>query len=283
MLSAWASKQSEDVQRRKEEKNSTDYSAGPVKYEERGCTDVIWIPIFILAQVVFVAVTIMGITDGNPQKLYEPRDFQGAYCNVEENWNGGPNTKGFDYLSYTMNTTSVVDQIFQQTVCSTAASKALTQGGSSGGSTYAPLLTTQALRDKYLCDCCLAPCQRCSEKTNNGGDLSSPTDVSSIISGRMAELTGSVGAGNLFNPSVSANGKLFSGNAFWEQATKYFNTVCLPDCNTNFAMMNTTTMTTRNYTYKPAQDDPLHDAWELLLTQSNGNSSNPFVDGISSA
>lgn len=35
-----------------------------------------------------------GLQDGVPSKLYLPRDYSGAYCNLEENWNSGPNLKG---------------------------------------------------------------------------------------------------------------------------------------------------------------------------------------------
>ena len=37
---------------------------------------------------------LAGLQDGAPAKLYLPRDYSGAYCDFEQNWNNGPNLKG---------------------------------------------------------------------------------------------------------------------------------------------------------------------------------------------
>jgi len=230
--------------------SANDLSEGPIR--NRSCTDVFCIPIFIAAQVVFILVTIAGMQDGDPSKLYKPRDYRGAYCGVEENWNDGPNTASMHKLSYTMNVTSMVDEIMKQTLCSSYAAELLTQGDD------ALLNATQV--DKYLCDCCLRPCAACEGALDNGGDLTN-SDLSSVISSRMAELTDPSQAGNLFSPS-GANGDKFSSNAFWEQATKYFNQVCLPTCEVDA----NATAGLRSYTYTPSPDSAFSDYWDKLLS-----------------
>jgi len=227
---------------------------GPVK--SRGCTDIFCIPIFAFAQVVFFIVTIAGVADGEPSKLYKPRDFQGAYCGVAENWNNGPNTENMPMQSYTMNVTSTVDTMMKQLVCSSIVSEALTEGA------Y-PLLTTQAKRDEYLCECCLSPCSKCTGSLEVGGDLTSASGLKSTITARMTELTNPSAAADLFSPS-GANGDMFSATDFWNEATKYFNSVCLPDCSTNYK-----STLSRNYTYSPAPDDGLYPFWVLLNTSAN--------------
>ena len=45
-------------------------------------------------QLLFARCSLAGLQDGEPAKLYLPRDFSGAYCDLEQNWNSGPNLKG---------------------------------------------------------------------------------------------------------------------------------------------------------------------------------------------
>ncbi|CAE8726032.1 unnamed protein product, partial [Polarella glacialis] len=190
---------------------------------------------------------------------YLPRDYSGAYCDTEKNWNDGPNLKGFPKLAYTMNVTSTTDLIAKQLVCSSFAASALTSGALG-----APLLGSQALIDAYLCHCCLVACAKCTGSLGLT-DLSS-SNLQSTISGKMSDLTGATSASNLFSPS-GANGQVFSN--MWEEATKYFNQVCLPDCSTNFATMNETYNTSgksRSYTYSMSPDEGLYYAWTALKT-----------------
>merc|ERR1719401_2540023 len=121
-----------------------------------------------------------------------------------------------------MNVTSVADVIMKQMVCSSYARSALTQDTHG----FPALLTTEEAKDDYLCDCCLVPCAKCEAGLDNGGDLDAG-NIASVISSRMGELTDPSKAKELFSPS-GANGDTFSTNAFWEQATKYFNQLCLP-------------------------------------------------------
>eukprot|EP00440_Ansanella_granifera_P074474 gb/GFBE01080819.1/.p1 GENE.gb/GFBE01080819.1/~~gb/GFBE01080819.1/.p1 ORF type:complete len:941 (+),score=238.72 gb/GFBE01080819.1/:1-2823(+) len=229
-----------------------DLSDGPAK--NRGCTDAWCLIVLLTAWIAYIGVTFAGFTDGNPAKLYLPRDYSGAYCDTETNWNKGPNTKGFKYLSYTMNTTTTTDLIVKQLVCSSAARTALV----SGYIGVSALLTTQDAKDDYLCDCCLVPCSRCTGSLEVGGDLSL-SNLEGTISSKMTELRGSTSAGSLFSPG-GANLDVFTN--MWAEATKYFNKVCLPDCNTNFAKVNSSE--SRPYTYSMAADNALSKYWELL-------------------
>jgi len=231
-----------------------DLSEGPIK--SRGCTDILCLPLFAAAQVIFIIVTIAGLADGDPSKLYKPRDFRGSYCGVETNWNGGPNTMSQTKLSYTMNVSSTVDIIFKQTLCSSAVRQVLTEGDGS----FSPLLDTQAKIDEYLCDCCLVPCTRCEGQLDNGGDLASSADLLTTVSSRMSELTDPDKAGDLFSPSGS-NGNTFSASAFWEQATKYFNQVCLPACSVDVA---NSSGASRSFLWAPTADLDLYDEWMML-------------------
>jgi hypothetical protein len=82
----------------------------------------------------------------------------------------------------------------------------------------------------------------------------------------MADLTNPSNAYALFSPG-GANGDTFSGQALWQEATKYLYMVCLPGCNTNFATINSTQADQiRDYVYSPDMDDPLYNVWQALLT-----------------
>lgn len=246
-----------------EDEEVIDLSEGPVK--NRKFTDVIWIPIFIAAQVIYIIVTIAGMADGDPAKLYEPRDFMGAYCGVEENWNEGPNTLNMPKLSYTMNLSSAVDEVMRQTICSPVAKRALVDGDGS----IQPLLQTTQEQQDYLCSCCLVPCDKCVGGSDNGGVLADTSSLSDTISSRMSELTDMSKAGDLFNP-LGANGDMFSTNDFWGEANKYFNMVCLPDCATDYQHLNTSRTAGREYKYTPPQDSGLHQVW-TTLADADGN------------
>jgi len=234
----------------------------------RRCTDCFCIIVFIVAQVGFVVVTIAGLRDGNPSRLYFPRDYRGAYCGIAENWNGGPNTERHPHLSYTMNVTASVDSAAKQMICSSVARQALVTGADG----EEPLLKDEADRAKYLCDCCLVPCGRCDRAFASGGDLSTPHDLVSTITARMAELTDPDLASSLFSDH-GANAETFGNSVFWGQATRYLNQVCLPECSMSVAEgENGTESDFRSYTYRPAQDERLHFAWMALLEAPESSS-----------
>lgn len=222
---------------------------------DRGCTDVYCVFVYIGAWVGFVFLTLAGFQDGNPHKLYLPRDYSGAYCDTKTNWNNGPNLEGFEKLSFTMNVTATTDLIVKQLLCSSAVRDVLTSGAS-------PLLP-QSERKAYLCDCCLSPCAKCTGSFKTGGDLTS-SNLQSTLTGKMSELNGQASPTSFFSGSGS-NGDFFS--SVLNDATKYFNKVCLPDCNTDFAMMNSSS-DNRSYVYAMSPDNPLARYWDLLTSSS---------------
>lgn len=231
----------------------------------RSCTDC-WCLIVLLASwVAWCVVTVMGLTDGNLQRLYQPRDYMGAYCNLNDNWNGGLNLEGYVKQSYTMNVSAVTDVIVKQMMCSTAASEVLTQ--TIGGNP--PLLPTISEQQDYLCACCRIPCQKCEGTLQVGGDLTAVGSISTVITDKLEELRGKVSADNLFSPS-GANGQVFTD--MWNEANLYFNEVCLTSCNANFAMVNasmddsdnTSTSAVREYVYSMAPDNDLKPAYEAI-------------------
>lgn len=231
-------------------KSEADISSGIVK--ERGCTDIICCFIFVAHIVAWVVVTGMSIMDGDPAKLYKPRDFQGAYCDVKVNWNNGPDLSGKEKLTFTMNVTSTTDMIAKQLLCSSAASSFLTSTASG--------MTADEMNE-YLCECCLSPCAKCDGSLEVGGDLSLG-NIQSTISSKMAELTDPANAANLFSPS-GANGDVFTN--MWAEATKYFNQVCLPDCNTDYTSISNTSSAARSFVYSPSNDNQiLSNAWAKL-------------------
>jgi len=194
--------------------------------------------------VVFVGVTMAGLQDGNPTKLYAPRDYSGSYCGVDDNWQTGYDSNGFPALSFTMNVTSTTDLIVKELICSTAAKDYLVSA-----------LPTVEEQQAYLCTCCLTACSRCTGSYKvQKLDID---NVQGVISGKMSEFQGS--SSQLFDPKGN-NGDYFT--EIWSEATKYFNMVCLPDCNSNYASL--VNMTPREWTYTMAADDPFLPYWNEL-------------------
>mmetsp|Transcript_36352 Transcript_36352/g.77383 ORF Transcript_36352/g.77383 Transcript_36352/m.77383 type:complete len:944 (-) Transcript_36352:135-2966(-) len=231
-------------------KSEADISGGIVK--DRGCTDIFCCVIFVVHILAWIVVTCMSFSDGNPAKLYMPRDFQGAYCDVKENWNNGPNLEGKTKLTFTMNVTSTTDLIAKQMMCSSAASDFLTSSQSG--------MTAYEMQE-YLCECCLSPCAKCDGSLEVGGDLSLG-NLQSTISSKMSELTDPSNAASLFSPA-GANGNAFTD--MWNEATKYFNQVCLPDCNTDYTSISNTSSSARTFIYTPSADNEvLLNAWSKL-------------------
>jgi hypothetical protein len=199
----------------------------------------------------FIFVTFLGFADGNPSKLYKPRDFKGDYCGVETQWNDGMNLADQPQRTYTMNVTETVDMIAKQLVCSTAAEQALNS------------LLTPAQLSTYRCACCKDACATCTGSLALD-DLTSGAAVSSTISGKMGELTGTAtgSAAALFSPS-SFNGNFV--NDVWKEATKYFTAVCLEKCETPHTNIS---QSTRNYAYSPSPDAAWKQAWDVLATNA---------------
>lgn len=249
---------------------------GPTR--NRSCTDVVWIPFFVGAQVVFLFVTLVGLKDGSPERLYKPRDFRGNYCGVSENWNNGLNTEEFTKSSHMMNTFSVVDEVLKQTICSTYARQVLLEGDRDRF--ISPLLETEEEQAAYLCDCCLVPCGKCQGKQSSGGDLWNAEMLRDRIGDRMGELTGVHSAGHLFNPAVSANGNMLGGH-FWQAANEHFHQVCVPDCDISYSVFHSPwSHRNRNYAFEPALDDPLFHAWRKVVTAPRNQLTTPLKEVI---
>ncbi|CAE7308296.1 SLC44A5 [Symbiodinium natans] len=228
----------------------------------RGCTDAWCLIVLVAAWIAYIVVTVMGMADGNPSRLYQPRDFQGAYCDVESNWNNGTNLLGYTKQSFTMNVSSVTDVIVKQMMCSTAFRTAMVDGYT-GIPAQAALLSGFEAED-YLCACCLIPCGPCQGSLNVGGDLTDVASVSTVITAKLEELRGKVSADNLFSPS-GANGQVFED--IFNEASLYFNEVCLTGCAADFTMVNGSS-TAREYVYEMTLDNPLKLAFDTLKSYS---------------
>jgi len=241
-----------------------DQDFGPAP--NRGCTDAWCLLVLLAAWAAYVVVTVMGMADGEPARLYQPRDFMGSYCDVETNWGNGSNLKGFPKQSFTMNVSAVTDVVVKQMMCSSAFKTAMVDGYS-GTPVQGPLLG-QLEQEDYMCGCCLIPCGGCDGSLQVGGDLSSPAAITATITAKLAELRGKVSADNLFSPS-GANGQAFQD--IFNEAATYFNEVCLTGCSADFSLVNGSD-TAREYVYDMALDNPLRYAFETLKSYSGSRS-----------
>eukprot|EP00929_Paragymnodinium_shiwhaense_P003806 TRINITY_DN10446_c0_g1_i3.p1 TRINITY_DN10446_c0_g1~~TRINITY_DN10446_c0_g1_i3.p1 ORF type:complete len:932 (+),score=213.90 TRINITY_DN10446_c0_g1_i3:88-2883(+) len=230
-----------------EKGGDNDLTAGP--RAQRGCTDPLCLLIYLAHIGLFVVVTMAGFSDGNPRKLFLPRDYAGSYCGVSEQWNNGPDLKAQEKVWYTMNVSSTVADVAKAAVCTDAVENFLSSSGSYG---------TAALLD-YQCTCCKVPCNRCPGSLTGRAAIPPGANMATIITNRMKELTEAQNM-NLFS-SNGANGDLFTN--IWDQATRYFVKVCSTTCSTEG------TPRERSYVYKPDQDDPLFLVWEFLLTDAS--------------
>lgn len=219
-----------------------DVTAGPLK--KRSCTDILCLVLFLAHWGVFGFVTFLGMSEGNPAKLFKPRDFKGGFCGLEAEWNNGRNLESQEKVTFMMNVSESVDRTAKQLMCSSAAESALRSIWTG---------SDQEMLDDYLCACCKTPCRSCMGSLDFA-DLSDANAVATTISGKMGELT-NVASTNLFSPS-SLNADFF-GNV-WQEATRFFVEVCTTSCDA------VTPDGSRNYTYTPFPDEPLFAAWGVL-------------------
>eukprot|EP00401_Gymnodinium_catenatum_P002405 CAMPEP_0117495012 /NCGR_PEP_ID=MMETSP0784-20121206/19913_1 /TAXON_ID=39447 /ORGANISM="" /LENGTH=921 /DNA_ID=CAMNT_0005289921 /DNA_START=152 /DNA_END=2917 /DNA_ORIENTATION=+ len=216
---------------------------GPVK--NRRCTDAYCIILFFLHWLVYLVIIFQGFSDGNPRKLFAPRDYQGAYCSVEEQWNNGPNLQDHPKLIYTMNVSYVVSDTVKQMMCSSVVDTYLQ--GKLTGDEY----------NQYLCDCCKTPCSSCLGSLDIE-DVDTAVSLESVITAKMKALV--TGSSDLFTPD-GVNGDLFT-KVFYS-ATQYFIKTCITDC------AAITTEPSRTYTFEPAPDDGFAKPWHLLRNESD--------------
>lgn len=227
--------------------NGKNIQDGPV--QNRRCTDIICLIIFIVALCGYWMISFVGIAGGDVTKLYKPRDYSGAYCGAQENWNSGPNLESAPKLSYMMNVSHTVSDMAKQLMCSTFAKDKMAAMASSGTITSDQYQT-------YLCDCCLSQCAKCTGSLEVGGDLTTGVNLKTTITNRITALT--TNYNDLFNPS-GANINLFSD--VWKNVTSYMIMVCVDSCDTNYE-----STTDRTYEWQPSGDDPLRTTWASLKT-----------------
>lgn len=243
MTLAWADQKEKDE--RFEKGGKKDISDGPIK--DRGCTDVWCLCVYLILMVGFVIVTFAGVQDGNPSKLYSPRDFKGDYCSVESQWMSEKDLSHHPKLLYTMNVSKALDNIAKQFVCSTFASDLLST------------LMTASDYSEYRCACCIDPCSDCTESLGLF-DLTSESAVLGTIPGKMAELTSVAAATSLFS-TTGANGGDF--NNIWNEFSQYFWGVCSTTC---YISNNSSE---RTYLWAPSPDMFWKASWDLLASDTS--------------
>mmetsp|Transcript_125987 Transcript_125987/g.327174 ORF Transcript_125987/g.327174 Transcript_125987/m.327174 type:complete len:926 (+) Transcript_125987:139-2916(+) len=220
-----------------------DLSNGPL--EKRSCTDILCVGIFVFHMFVFLIITCIGFASGDPRKLYRPRDYKGGYCGL------GPSFGEHEKLVYMQNTTQMVDDTMKQVVCSTAAKNELES-----------ILSTSDYQD-YLCSCCLIPCEPC-DGSFEIPDISSPSDMSSVVSGSMSRFT-DTSAGASLMTSSSASYAAVDPEAIFSEMTKNF----IPVCFQGSCSVPTGSSGSRTYTYSPDFDSPFKSAWDKLLSDTS--------------
>lgn len=242
-----ASKEDDEKSKEKFSKGSgKDISGGPVK--NRHCTDLICLIIFILHWGAFAAIIFAGLKDGEPAKLYLPRDFKDDYCDLEP-------LVGAKQLLRTLNVTATVDEVAKQLICSTAGENAL-----SG----IPVTTEQMA--EYQCACCKVPCAAC-ESNFELEDLNDPATAASSINSRMSELTDPSKAMQFYS-SGSANSASFGPENVFNEMTKFMVPVCLSQSSCAAPEVNTSTAGLRSYVYSPTPNQPWKFAWDILATNA---------------
>eukprot|EP00930_Biecheleria_cincta_P099046 TRINITY_DN906_c0_g1_i2.p1 TRINITY_DN906_c0_g1~~TRINITY_DN906_c0_g1_i2.p1 ORF type:complete len:958 (-),score=156.63 TRINITY_DN906_c0_g1_i2:177-3011(-) len=217
----------------------------------RGCTDCWCLLVLLGAWAAYLFVTVLGFADGNPAKLYLPRDFSGGYCDVENNWNDGTKTKGFPKQSFTMNTSAATDLIVKQFMCSTAVVDLLTKTKE---------VLAQDEHSDYLCACCLIPCAKCEGSLQTGDDFTDTLKLGSAIGNKLNELQGATDPSRLFSAG-GANGNVFMD--MWNSVDQYFNKVCLKECTLNFNTLKSSS-SPREYIFSLAPDNMMSNAFNKL-------------------
>jgi len=216
-----------------------DLSEGPVK--NRGCTDSLCLLIYLVWWGVFAFVTFLGLSDGNPSRLYFPRDHRGDYCGVAVQWNDDLDLEDFVKQTYVMNVTETVNDIAAQLVCSSIAEYELRT-----------ILSASEL-EGYRCACCKTPCEQCWGSLQLP-DISSLGAVSVSIVPKLQDLS-HANINSLFSP----DGLVQASNIFGS-AHAYFIATCAKECNHGL------TSQTRFYTYDPPPDVAWHPYWNHLKT-----------------
>lgn len=230
--------------------------------KNRGCTDIICLLIFLAHYAAFGFVTFLGMSDGDPSKLYKLRDYQGNYCGVKKQWNNDLDLEKQEMLIYMMNVSTAVEGPFLEAMCSHAVERELNNiGGVSFDSTELAA---------YRCACCKDPCPGCFTGSINQPDLKTGADIRVQIAQKMAGLQNKPGAISVFSPN-GPNAGAFQ-NVF-NDFEKYF----VPVCSTSCSEVNPGENSSRTYQYAPFPDDPIFYPWHLLTRPENAGKVSPDV------
>lgn len=198
----------------------------------------------------FLLISFVGAADGNPHKLYKPRDYKGDYCGLED-------LEEHQKLLRMMNISHMVDPIMKQLVCSSVSQASMKDQRDA-------LTITAKTYTNYLCSCCIMPCVESSDRPTCKGslaisDITNLADVDQTIGVRMSQLNNFSNGAALLGPSEAESA--FSVDSIFDQMNVYFVAVCMTG---SCAISPTNARITRKYNYEPDPDSSLFTAWKEL-------------------
>eukprot|EP00927_Polykrikos_kofoidii_P045753 TRINITY_DN39847_c0_g1_i1.p1 TRINITY_DN39847_c0_g1~~TRINITY_DN39847_c0_g1_i1.p1 ORF type:complete len:950 (-),score=158.17 TRINITY_DN39847_c0_g1_i1:79-2847(-) len=220
------------------EKQFSGEKKGPL--DNRSCRDIICLVLWILHIGGFFVASFLGVRDGNPHKLYLPRDYKGDYCGAKDQWNDGSDRTKFPKLVRMLNVTAVVDKISKELICSTIAERRLMQ-----------ILPVDEL-ETYMCGCCKISCPRCAA-VYEMNDPATPEDLFAMSGSQLADFTDRNSAAGLI-----ASGKL---GQIMQEVDKNFIRTCVASCDD--VVYNGFDL--RKFTYMPDFNDELRNVWKVLI------------------
>eukprot|EP00450_Noctiluca_scintillans_P039716 CAMPEP_0194476184 /NCGR_PEP_ID=MMETSP0253-20130528/101_1 /TAXON_ID=2966 /ORGANISM="Noctiluca scintillans" /LENGTH=824 /DNA_ID=CAMNT_0039315027 /DNA_START=56 /DNA_END=2530 /DNA_ORIENTATION=- len=223
---------------KQETKQLTD---GPVK--KRCCTDIICIPIFILHIIAFWVVTWVGVSDGDPMKLMQPRDFRGEYCGISEQWNSEREYNHYEYQMYSMNLTKIMDPLAMSMLCDQGIGYEVLVSGLPGRT--APWSESEFL----------AICPDYDPSSALGSVSAAASAMSNYVGGYIEKYTNPDSYADLY-PGGMAN--------ILSEITSYMNTVCVTSCGLGWDSGGK-----RNYSYDPDVTESWYEGWVAMRTEIN--------------
>jgi hypothetical protein len=227
-------------------------AAGP-NFSNRYCTDPLFCILFIACLVIYVVVVLAGYADGNPKKLYMPRDFRGDYCGVARQWNAGPNLYRWPKVAYAMNVTATVRPEALKFVCSSVVEKWVRENSCGMGS---KVMTCAEFAD-YERACCYAPTGDCPGSPKEAAGTAFDPSINPAVQLQNLQSNAQARMDQFQNPTDT----FFSGEAFtnmFQDATKYMTQTCTASCDVF------TQPLPRKCVWEPAPDDKLRAAWMNL-------------------
>jgi hypothetical protein len=192
----------EDMGQPFSDKEKEQLQEGPAK--NRGCTDVICIPLFLAHIVAFYVLTFMNAGQADVYKLISGMDYQGNFCGIgsASQWKGnGPNMESYTKMMWSMN----VDELFGQ------QAKAIVCGDI--GYTFLVPNSYSSEDFGYYCG-------------STAGTLSDVADaMSTQVNSYVTAFSDPAKAVNLFSGAQSS-----IGTGIMSQITKNFNQICASAC-----------------------------------------------------